>query len=80
MSVEFDEEALAPVRRNSVRPQSVFTKLVLKSKLAKTEKGAQYVLLALGVAAFAGALFIFFDLGSVANSAPSPVPSAQWPT
>lgn len=78
MSIQFDEEAVTQVRRKPA-PQSILIRLVLKSKLAKTEKGAQYVLLAIGLGSLAAAFLIFLDLGTVASSAPSPVPSAQWP-
>jgi hypothetical protein len=79
MSVQFDEEVVAPVRRSQERPQSVFTRTVMKFKLAKTEKGAERLLLAVGLLSLAAAFFVFFDLGGAAGSAPSPVPSAQWP-
>ncbi len=79
MSVEFDEDEGIPTRR-SIRPhrEPALTRLVIKSHLAKTAKGAEALLLFVGLASMAGALFIFLDLGGV-KPPPSPVPTAQWP-
>lgn len=79
MDVKFDEEDIITTHR-AVRPHrtSTITNLVIKSRLAKTAKGAEHILLALALVSIASALFVFIDLGR-ASQLPTPVPNANWP-
>ncbi len=75
--VQFEEEVV-PVHEVPVARESILTRLILKTKLAKNPKSAQMVLLGVAVLSFVGATLMVLDLGSKSQY-PTPVPNANWP-
>ncbi|MES2995121.1 MAG: hypothetical protein V4681_03765 [Patescibacteria group bacterium] len=64
MSVQFNEEQ-SVVRSNRPRKASFFTGIVYKLKLAKTDEGAQRVILIAALLTLGIAIFLFLNLAGV---------------
>ena len=71
MSVEFEEEKYAPVRSRTVQKRrSILMRLVIGLGLAKTEKGANKILIIVAVVAFLLTAFVLYSSVFKTNTKP----------
>lgn len=77
MAIQFDEERTY-ARRVGGKKSSGLTKMVMSMGLAKSESGAQGVLLVVAVIALGIAGYLVMS-GAASGTLPAPVPNAAWP-